>query len=835
VSDPGGTTASGAATSLGVGRYLGLAAQAVLVVLVLRTFDLEPHGLGRIAMLVLGGFLIHSLLPMAWRLPSFVVLSLASLVVILGWIGAGWVFGVGSVLIALCHLPLPFGARVALLAATGVGLAVLRLEWVEAPWPIGIWAVLAVMFMFRLVVYLYDLRHESESFSLSRTLAFFFMLPSACFPLFPVVDYATFRDTYYDSDAVKIYQGGFVWILRGITHLLLYRLVYYNLTLAPSDVATAGDLVQFLITNILLYLRVSGQFHIIVGLLKLFGFNLPETNHFYFLASSFSEYWRRVNIYWKDFMMKVFYYPIYFAMRRRNPTSALVVATSSVFLVSWMLHSYQWFWIQGSFPIRSVDAAFWGIVGALVLVNSLLEAKQAKRRSLARPAWSPRRSAVQALRVVGTFSAICVLWSLWTSDTIADWLAMWSRAIQNPSISWVAAMPLLVLATAAAAGSHGGGSALLGRFAPGLRRGEFRASAAVTAAALLALLIAAVPSVYGSMGERTAGLVGELTESKLNRLDAERVELGYYEKLQQVHRFDSPLVEAGRAEPPVMVAEDELFRETSDFLWRVILPNRTSTYLGEEFRSNRWGMRDRDYEKAKPRQTSRIALLGSSHVMGHGVSNDEIFEALLEEQLNQAGPDSELKRYEILNFAAEGYTPPQQIAVLEKALEFDPDVVFFVAHSADPAWTIRHLGKVFLNDIEIPYPYLQAIVDEGRLNKKLRPRQTERRLKRQARPALDWVYSRIVERCRERGVRPIWIFMPKIKDYRGSSAAEYVEDAAVRAGFDVLTLKDVYSGRRDRTLQVSSLDLHPNAEAHRLVADRLFELLTAEPELLSSE
>ena len=59
----------------------------------------------------------------------------------------------------------------------------------------------------------------------------------------------------------------------------------------------------------LLYLRVSGQFHLIVGLLHLFGFRLPETHKLYYLAHSFTELWRRINIYWTDFMMKPVFYP----------------------------------------------------------------------------------------------------------------------------------------------------------------------------------------------------------------------------------------------------------------------------------------------------------------------------------------------------------------------------------------------------------------------------------------------------------------------------------------------------------------------------------------------
>ena len=77
---------------------------------------------------------------------------------------------------------------------------------------------------------------------------------------------------------------------------------------------------QFLLATFLLYLRVSGQFHLIVGVLHLFGFRLPETHHLYFLASSFTDFWRRINIYWKDFMMKLVYYPSFFRLQRLGTT-----------------------------------------------------------------------------------------------------------------------------------------------------------------------------------------------------------------------------------------------------------------------------------------------------------------------------------------------------------------------------------------------------------------------------------------------------------------------------------------------------------------------------------
>ena len=127
------------------------------------------------------------------------------------------------------------------------------------------------MFMFRLVVYLYDIRHEKAS--LSRSISYFFMLPNVCFPMFPVVDYKGFRRTYYDADEHQIYQTGVDWMVRGIIHLILYRVIYYYLTISSGRSHRPGHASRSISSpTFLLYLRISGDFHLITGMLHLFGF-----------------------------------------------------------------------------------------------------------------------------------------------------------------------------------------------------------------------------------------------------------------------------------------------------------------------------------------------------------------------------------------------------------------------------------------------------------------------------------------------------------------------------------------------------------------------------------
>src|SRR5205807_10473509 len=136
----------------------------------------------------------------------------------------------------------------------------------------------------------------------------------------------------------RVYQSGLKWMLRGIVQLLLYRVVYQYAPLDVSKLSSALDAAGFMLGMYLLYLRISGTFHLIVGLLHMFGFNLPETHHLYLLASSFTDFWRRINIYWKDFVMKLFFYPAHFKLRRMGPLLSISIPTLATLLATCVLH-----------------------------------------------------------------------------------------------------------------------------------------------------------------------------------------------------------------------------------------------------------------------------------------------------------------------------------------------------------------------------------------------------------------------------------------------------------------------------------------------------------------
>ena len=136
-----------------------LAAQLGLLLLVMRQFQIESNAFVRVAALAFGGFAVHYFLPARLRSPFFLFLSLTSIAIVFGSAGA-WLVGIGLLLICICHLPLPFYGRVSVLVLAGIGLAVLRMDWVQAPWSQAIWPILGSMFMFRLMIYLYDISSD---------------------------------------------------------------------------------------------------------------------------------------------------------------------------------------------------------------------------------------------------------------------------------------------------------------------------------------------------------------------------------------------------------------------------------------------------------------------------------------------------------------------------------------------------------------------------------------------------------------------------------------------------------------------------------------------------
>lgn len=828
-----------------MGVFGAVSVVCALLAEMLRRLNIETPVARQVFFLAFIGFIAHFWAPARWRMGIFAALSVASVLLVFGmreghWEPAlaltrgGWLIALGLLMIGVVRAPGPNWVRAALALGIGLAFALCRVGAVQTPIPAPIWPILASMFMFRAILSLYDAAQPGPRPPLVRSLAYFFMLPNACFPFFPVVDPKVFARSRFDADEARIYFKGVWWMTRGVLHLMLYRVVCNIWRVSPADVEDGAGLAHYMLSSMGLYLRVSGLLHLIVGLLHLYGFNLPETNRRYFFASSFNDYWRRVNIYWKEFMLKVVYRPAYFRLKGLGLTAGMAVATLLAFVATWFLHAYQSFWLQGAqFPVLWKDIVFWGALGILVTANSVWEAKFGRARTLAPArggkATVPARGLTHACKVAATFLTLTVLWSIWYADSLDEWVDLATKA-DGRTAAWLLGAGALVGVLscipvldppATAPGPFFRGPVMGNRF--------LRDIALLIVLPLVALQIAQMPRVFGRLGEPGATMVREIKHGVNPDAHAEaRKARGYYEDLIDVGGGNSPLAEALVGKPPdwKRLESSDAIRSTGDLRGYELLPNASAEVSGVSYRSNSRGLRDREYDLAKPSGVFRIALLGSSHVLGLGVDVEKTFAWMLEERL----PESHGARPEVWNFAFNGYGPLSQWDVLdERVAGTAPDAVVLIGHGTDIEWTIGMAARLYLMQTPALDPELVRILEAAGLKPGLGKRKAERLLRPVADDLVAHAYQGIAARIRSMGAAPVFIHLPLPGMPERTQFGDRLNALAQTAGFTVLHSNAVFEGQETDALRLSSWDGHYSPLAHELISARVIAGMQGSP------
>jgi len=790
------------------------------------------------------GFLIHSVLPLRFRLPFFVLLTIGLIVFIFKLAAALYLLVAAGILIGVCHLPVPFAARVAILVVLATTLGAVHAGAIDASNRVRVIVpALGAIFMFRLALYLFELKHEKQSPGWWTRLAYFFLLPNPVFTLFPVVDYKTFQRTYYNQPAGEIYQKGVLWMARGAFHFVLYRLVTNYLSPPASEVSSLGPLLVFLISSYLIYLRMSGLFHLVVGMLCLFGFNLPETHRFYLLASGFNDYWQRINIYWKDLMTKLVYYPVFMRVKRLGTTGAVLLSTAAVFFATWILHAYQSFWMRADarvpmfedWGLFTADALFWGIFGVLVMINSYfaLRSKPAPKSLKKKEVpWSTRAAFGRAVQIGAMLVLMCLLWSLWQSPSVGEWLAVLGRA--------GTASRSEVLAAAGAAGL-GLGLGVLGQFLrhrgldplpehPSRARSRFTVLGTMGALLLIGLW---------HRHHRLPGRLGEVADAMQGldvRPEAQMlVERGYYEGLLTPldgytrllrERFGTIRARDKIERPEDFPKDAEAWYRTGDLRYRTYKPNAEGWTVGVPWQTNEWGQRDRSYTKEKPAGVYRIAMVGASYTMGRGVPGEKDFESVLEDRLNEPGAASQ--PIEIVNCAVTSYTVLENALVVERVVpEFQPDAVFYVAHGIERARCARQFVRLALRlRTELNYEFLKSLVRRARLDARQSDEENLRRFEPYADELMKWAYTFMATACRDRGITPVWVFLPTTERAARADGDLAAERPVVEAaGFKVLVIDNPYLGKPLEQVVLNPWDSHPGESSHGDIGRQFFASL----------
>jgi len=255
-------------------------------------------------------------------------------------------------------------------------------------------------------------------------------------------------------------------------------------------------------------------------------------------------------------------------------------------------------------------------------------------------------------------------------------------------------------------------------------------------------------------------------------------------------------------------------------------PNLDVFFKLVRFRTNSRGMRDEEYALAKPPNTFRVAVLGSSFALPAGVEIEDAFHSLLEERFSREFAPT---RYEFLNFAVGMYGPSQFLAMLRhRALAFDPDLVLL---SLSPLAAPRLLSewnyvppRDVLNLVPSgPRSYFAKLL-ESRL--KLGPPtfRDAPQVVPSGVPEGQDVIAKLGEISRETGIP--FVVVRVEYDASDPSALEREVERRVRGeGMFYVDTRAAFQGTNPRDFWIYELDPHPNREAHAIFADVVAEFL----------
>jgi hypothetical protein len=437
---------------------------------------------------------------------------------------------------------------------------------------------------------------------------------------------------------------------------------------------------------------------------------------------------------------------------------------------------------------------------------------------------------LRSASVLAVFLTMSLLWSLWVSPSVADWAGLVRGVDWNNWVSWSRAVGILVVCVLI-------GSAGVMLMSHGFLRELVTATPTrwgiVTSVVVLLLLTGfSIPSVP-QYADRT-DVLGTLRQPQLRSADEAAHTMGYYEELTLTRDITSPVWSMDQRRPPGWnsLGPGGSIR-VPGLLRRELSPNLEIVHRGASFRTNRWGMRDRDYALEKDSITFRVAILGSSYEMGAGVNQEEVFENLVENELNRH-VQAKSPRVELLNFAMGGYKFLEMVPLLEgKALRFNPDAVYLFMHpGGTPIRMASELADAYKEVDDLGYDFLVNLFDSLDIARTQPSSFMLKSLEPSAFKVAAWLYQTIAADCREAGCRPVWIYVPNVKS--GPMTTDLKEHArlATAAGFDVINLDGLYNGVPREDLQVAPWDDHPNALGHRMLADALLkEVLELHPEL----
>lgn len=811
--------------------FWSIALQVAGLFYLITALELEyPSEINQSIPYVFGGFLVHSALPLRLRLPFFVCLTIGILCFKIGLIKGAILVGISLATISICHLPISMLWRILLLLLSFGVLITFKVKELAVGTVFYIFPIYGSIFMFRSFVYLYATELEKAKGTLWQRLGYFFMLPNLFFFLFPIIDYTTYLNTYYNKERLSIYQNGVRFLAKGIFYLLVYRFVYYFLIEDASQVTDVIDFTTYIISGFFMVLRLVGIFHLCIGILCLFGFNLPNTFGNFLLAPNLLELWRRINIYWREFLIKLFYYPLFVKLKKKgwSINKAIVVSSLFTFFMTWQLHSWQFFWISGHFPISLRDLVYWGFWGTVITYYTYQQTKAVRKRGMLKTVETTyRESLLLTAKVIRTFLIIALVFSFWTSNGVQEWFTVLSKVLQGSLEQYLLLLLFITGVFLVASSLH----FLLQtkhikQFSTQLEaKGK---PILLSGIAIITVMVFSTLQLQKSNRDILPAKVRAFMMHHYNHSDQMLVEKGYYEEMLSPTSF-SRFIQQNQIDRPEdwkMLSQTEIVTLSEDLMQMRLLPSKEITFKRKPLRTNQWAMVDEECQLKKPDNTIRIAILGGSPEMGGGVNRNERFDYMVEQMLNEKFSANNLN-IELLNFSVETYTPIQKFQVLEnKAIQFQPDMVVDFIHDQSPEMLVGVLATTVKKGWEIPFPFFDTLIKKEGINSNMTLKAINKQLCQHTPAILQFVFDRMKTTCKNQGIPYYIVYSPyKVGSVEINNRVDFtpfIEEIQP----NIMAFSTLYKNYPNKDIALAPWDDHPNELGHQLLADVFYKKLT---------
>jgi lysophospholipase L1-like esterase len=292
-----------------------------------------------------------------------------------------------------------------------------------------------------------------------------------------------------------------------------------------------------------------------------------------------------------------------------------------------------------------------------------------------------------------------------------------------------------------------------------------------------------------------------------------------------------------------------------------------------------WSARHKGYSLTRSPNTFRIVVLGDSYTFGQGVEKDKTFPAQLEKLLNGMGSNV---KFEVINLGFCGLNTMTEVQLLSeygihpdtwapdpyyRGLAYQPDLVILEYTLNDSSTSWREPGQVksfddrFRNGevvlrvnsgpYSLPLPdridkfftmhsrlYLALFSGYNQLLGLLGLREAgtgaiESTLSRYQDNFDGWIWmNQALKQLSAIGrytgtplVIAIYPDMVRLSSYPFAAAHQKVKSAAESAGIPTLDMLPSFQGKNERDLIATPFDAHPNAKAHAIAAQAIFEFL----------